>query len=150
MTWTAAAMEILSLDTVGTPIGSLVQSITVTQFTQFKATGRAFPITGANFIFVHAHDATGLKPFHVIPCENVTVKTLPGQNGLQEIEFQASLHERKAGAYHLLGWAPAEQGENGYLINQATTLENAFTLQAAPDAERDEKLQTEGLSSEPE
>lgn len=141
MGWQASNLSILTLETVGSADNSAMQSDKVTRFTDFKAKGKAFPANGARLVFIHAHCATNnFKQWHVIPCDDVQVKLVDPAQGLQEISFKASLQERRSGSYHLVAWRPPPKEDGSLLYNEVATLENAFTLHKATDAETEANL----------
>lgn len=151
MGWQAATIQILKLKTQGSENNSAVQSNKVLTTTSFTATTKAFPVNGATFVFVHAHDTTeNLKGWHIIPCEEVKVTNVAGDdNAVQEVTFKASLQERRSGSYHLVGWAPMRQGTGAVWVNQVTTLERAFTLHQAPEGELQAGLKDSPYTEEP-
>ncbi len=111
----------------------------------FTAHGYGFYGGAYGFLFVRAGDLSrGLYPADLIPCEDVTVDFINrGGQAIEKITFRASLHEREAGCYHLVGWCQTDPetvvddatgAEMEVHVNNACIYECALVLQPAPDA----------------
>lgn len=141
MVWTVPKTQILEFDNRKT---RYTQSEERLGFEEFKIYGQGFAEGGSGFMFVRALDASkGLFCADVIPGEDVKIEEIQRDGvAIQRIEFRASLHQREAGSYHLVGWRGADSEPNpnpdlasneanNVRVNNACVYEFALTLVAA-------------------
>lgn len=139
MVWTAPKTQIRDLQGTRT----FRQTQHTPGFVEFSAVCQGFD-PGAhmtNFLFVRAGDlGRGLFSADTIPCQEIEFHDYEGEDGdedeeLQLVRFKASIHQREAGSYHLVGWCAADREAGGLMVNNSCVYEFAVTILALPPDE---------------